>query len=63
MTAWEAVQRGEENPLADVLAADPEITRFLPGDDVRRIIAQGAGVGDAPERSRELARAIRAGLH
>lgn len=59
MLAWEAVQRGDPNPLADLLAADEAITRYLSADRVRGIIAGGAGVGDAPERSRELARAIR----
>jgi len=62
MAAWEAVQRGEDNPLADLLAADVEITRHLPSDAVRRLMAEGAGVGDAPERSRALARTIREAL-
>jgi len=62
MAAWEAVQRGEDNPLADLLAADVEITHHLPSDAVRRLMAEGAGVGDAPERSRALARTIREAL-
>ncbi len=63
MTAWEAVQRGEDNPLAHLLAVDADITRYLAPDVVRRLMAEGAGVGDAPERSRALARAIREGIH
>jgi adenylosuccinate lyase len=59
MAAWEAVQRGEDNPLADLLAGDTEIVRYLSPDIVRRLMARGAGVGDAPERSRAMARAIR----
>ncbi|GAF87704.1 unnamed protein product, partial [marine sediment metagenome] len=59
MAAWEAIQRGEDNPLAELLAADEVISSYLPADEIRAIIARGAGVGDAPERSRELARAIR----
>jgi adenylosuccinate lyase len=59
MAAWAAVQRGEANPLADLLAADEAIAHYLPAAEVRRIIAAGAGVGDAPERSRALARALR----
>ena len=33
--AWEAVRRGEPNPLADALAADPEITAYLSPAEVR----------------------------
>jgi adenylosuccinate lyase len=63
MTAWEAVQRGSDNPLPDLLAGNADITRYLSPDEVRRLIARGAGVGDAPERSRAMARAIREGIH
>jgi adenylosuccinate lyase len=59
MSAWAATQRGEPNPLVDLLAHDPAILVYLSAEAVRAILAQGAGVGDAPERSRELARLIR----
>jgi adenylosuccinate lyase len=59
MAAWEAIQRGEPNPLAELLAADEVISSYLAPHEIRAIIARGAGVGDAPERSRELARRIR----
>lgn len=62
MVAWAAVQRGESNPLEDLLAADATLARYLPAERVRAIMAEGAGVGDAPERSRALARSIRAAL-
>jgi adenylosuccinate lyase len=58
MAAWEALQRGEANPLGALLASDGEITRYLPPAEVQAIIAQGAGVGDAPARALELARRI-----
>jgi adenylosuccinate lyase len=63
MAAWEAVQRGADNPLVDLLAADGAITRYLAPDEVRRLMREGAGVGDAPQRSRTLARTIREALH
>lgn len=59
MTAWAAIQRGEENPLAELLAADAEIVAYLPPDEVRAILAEGADVGDAAVRARHLARHIR----
>jgi adenylosuccinate lyase len=62
MAAWAAVQRGEANPLVDLLAADEEILRYMPAGQVREIMAEGAGVGDAPARSRDMARMIRTAL-
>ena len=62
MAAWEFVQRGEPNPLADRLAADPEVLRYLSAGRVRALLDAAATVGDAPERARQLATAIRSGL-
>ncbi|MBC7236921.1 MAG: adenylosuccinate lyase, partial [Chloroflexi bacterium] len=59
MVAWAAVQRGEPNPLVGLLAADPGLTAYLPSEQICAIMKQGADVGDAPERSRELAALIR----
>jgi len=59
MAAWDAVQQGETNPLADRLAADPEVLRYLPAGRVRELLDATAHVGDAPERARRMAAAIR----
>ncbi|MEA3406478.1 MAG: adenylosuccinate lyase [Chloroflexota bacterium] len=59
MEAWKVVQSGEENPLVNLLAADEAITAYLSAEKVRAIVGAGAGVGDAPQRTRELARIIR----
>jgi adenylosuccinate lyase len=59
MAAWAAVQCGDDNPLVDLLAADPEVTAYLPPEQIRAIIHEGAGVGDAPQRSREMAARMR----
>jgi adenylosuccinate lyase len=59
MAAWAAIQRGEENPLVDMLAGDPTITAYLSPGQVRDILAQGAGVGDAPSRCHELVQVLR----
>ncbi len=56
MEAWEVIQDGEENPLVDLLAADKAITAYLSPTEVRAIVGAGADVGDAPQRTRELAR-------
>lgn len=62
MRAWEVIQEGQPNPLVDLLAVDEGILRFLRTEQVRAILAQGAGVGDAPERCRSLAAEIRSAL-
>ncbi|MHB1319741.1 MAG: adenylosuccinate lyase [Anaerolineae bacterium] len=59
MAAWEAVQRGSPNPLAEHLAADDALTNWLPADDVRAIMTLGADAGEAAARCRALARTIR----
>ncbi|MHB1295641.1 MAG: adenylosuccinate lyase [Anaerolineae bacterium] len=59
MAAWTAVQRGEANPLADLLSVDEAITAYLDPHKVLAIIAQGAGVGDAVARSLEMVQAVR----
>ena len=59
MAAWNDVQRGKPNPLAGRLAADPEILRYLPAGRVRELLDATGHVGDAPERARQMAAAIR----
>ncbi len=62
MDAWEAVQRGNPNPLADRLANDPEVQRYLPADRVRELLDATRYVGDAPERARRMATVLRGTL-
>ena len=59
MEAWSQLQTDGRNPLADLLAADPVVTRWLPAEEVRAVMARGADAGDAAERCRSLARRIR----
>jgi adenylosuccinate lyase len=59
LAAWEALQRGEPNPLIGRLAADPTVLAYLPAEQVQALMDAGEYVGDAPHRARELARAIR----
>ena len=48
LTAWAAVERGEANPLAGLLAADPAVTALLPSNRVREILAAPPDFGEAP---------------
>jgi len=59
MAAWAAVQRGEANPLVELLTADLAIAAYLPAERIRAIMSAGATAGDAPARCRELVAAIR----
>jgi adenylosuccinate lyase len=58
MVAWEAVQRDEANPLAGLLAGDPEVLAFLAEEQVLVLLDARGYVGDAPQRARELAAMI-----
>ena len=59
MVAWEAVRRGQPNPLPDRLAADPRLTAHLPPDRIRALLDATGYVGDAAERARALAGEMR----
>lgn len=58
MTAWQAVQAGESNPLGALMAADERITSLVDAATVSALLDASEHVGDAPERARELAAAI-----
>jgi adenylosuccinate lyase len=59
MEAWRVVQEGEPNPLADRLANEPEILRYLRPRQVRSLLDASGHIGDAPQRARHLATKIR----
>jgi adenylosuccinate lyase len=59
LAAWAALQAGQPNPLADLLASDPRITRYLSTEDVCALLDASEHVGDAPARARAMARRIR----
>jgi adenylosuccinate lyase len=59
LAAWDAMQRGESNPLAERLAADPAMLAFLPARQIQSLLDASGYIGDAPQRARELAGMIR----
>jgi adenylosuccinate lyase len=58
MQAWESVERGEENPLARLLAANPRIKAYV-GDDIKGLMDPAAHTGLAEKRARDFARKLR----
>jgi adenylosuccinate lyase len=59
MAAWAAIEAGESNPLAELLAADPAVLHYLPGERILELMDAADYVGDAPVRARALAAKIR----
>lgn len=60
MLAWEAVKRGEPNPLASSLAGDEVILQHIEGERIGELLKVEGYVGLAPQRAREQANRIRA---
>ncbi len=59
MAAYAALERGETNPLSQLLSGDERIVRFLDPAEVRSQLDPSTHVGDAPVRARRLAQRIR----
>lgn len=59
LKAWEAIRNGAANPLTESLPSDERITRYIAPETVRGLLDASAYVGNAPERARQLAAAIR----
>lgn len=62
LTAWGEVQAGRPNQLAELISHDPEITKFLPDNEICRLMDISQYLGYAPQRARQLATFIRATL-
>src|SRR5262249_25067122 len=62
LTAWQALQAGEPNPLADLLAGDEQITRWVNAAELPATLDATHHVGDAPQRARAFAAQIRTTL-
>ena len=58
MQAWDAIARGEVNPLARNLADDEAISHYVDPAEIRSRLDPTAHVGDAPERAERLAKEI-----
>ena len=62
MAAWAAPANGRTDRLADLLADDADINRYLAPDAVRALLDVEGYLGHAPERARALAQTIRTAL-
>ena len=62
LTAWAALAQGQPNPLPQLLAADPRITRLVDAASVPSLLDATAHVGDAEERAHRVAASIKAAM-
>jgi adenylosuccinate lyase len=60
MAAWQAVEKGEPNPLAGLVARDERVTRLVKPDELSQLLAVEGYIGIAESRAREMAQRIRA---
>ena len=58
MEAWDALARGEDNPLAQTLAGDTTLTALVDPAEIRGLLDPSKHVGTAPQRARALAEKI-----
>jgi adenylosuccinate lyase len=59
LNAWQMVQTGKPNPLADSIGMDAEFTRYLSAHELSALMDITLYVGDAPQRAGMLAGTIR----
>jgi len=59
LTAWDAVQSGNPNPLVELVSHDPEITHYLQANELYQLMDVSRYLGDAPQRARQMAETIR----
>ena len=62
MQAWAALQQGQPQGLADSIANDPDFQRYLPAAELRALMDASQHLGDAPQRARQVAGAVRSAL-
>jgi len=58
MQAWSAIQKGQANPLMELIAKDPEIINYLSELNLRKLIGAKYHLGDAARRARSFSRNI-----
>jgi adenylosuccinate lyase len=60
LQAWEAIQTGKKNPLIEMVAGDADLQSYLAIHTIRSLFEAAQHLGDAPQRARTLAEALRA---
>jgi adenylosuccinate lyase len=58
MQAWNSLREGETNPLAANLSQEPGLNKYLSLEEIQALMDYHAHLGDAPQRTLELAETI-----
>jgi adenylosuccinate lyase len=58
LRAWQAVQRGEANPLRESLSHEKRFAKFLKPAEIARVMDARAHVGDAAQRARDFSKLL-----
>jgi adenylosuccinate lyase len=58
MNAWASVEKGQGNPLSELIPREPDFLEYLTADKLRELLNASQYLGDAPDRARELSRMI-----
>ena len=59
VNAWAEVRKGNPNPLIEILAADPDLQKYLPKDEIKRSLIIKDYLGDAIHRAKLLSGEIK----
>jgi len=59
MKAWEVVQNGQENPMAELLKSNQDITKYVPVLEIEKQLDVTGHIGTAPQRARKIATEIK----
>jgi adenylosuccinate lyase len=62
MQAWEAIQRGEENPLLELVKTNAQVKSLLGAGEIEELFRVESYTGIAEKRSREMANTIRSNI-
>lgn len=62
LTAWGSIQRGDSNPLIDLISTDEEILNYLSPNELSELMDAGDHLGDAPQRTKQLVESIQTAL-
>jgi adenylosuccinate lyase len=63
MAAWQALEKGELNPLAELVARDERVTRWIAPEISRQLFKVEDYTGMAEPRAREIAQKVRDRIH
>ena len=59
MKAWASVEKGDGNPLSELISQEPDFLEYLTADKLKELLDVSQYLGNAPKWARELSQTIR----